>query len=95
MAESRKTKTPEASRFEARAVRVALMVVYAFIWYFVLIGFLFVSALQVIFVVADDRPNPDLKALQARLRAYMAAMAAFLDYSSEARPFPLSPFPED
>lgn len=94
MAKTQNGEDAKRTDLEARLVRLALMALFAFILYFVFIGFVFVSALQVIFVLAEDAPNRELKALQARLRAFAAEMLAFLDYSSERRPFPFAPFPE-
>ena len=94
MAETSDGKAKPTSAFEARLVRLALMALFAVILYFVYFVFVFLSGLQVIFVLAEDAPNPELAALQGRLRAYIAAIAAFLDYTSERRPFPFASFPE-
>lgn len=89
---NKKNKTTH--ELKSKIYRIVLMVFFSFILYYMLFIFLFLSLIQTVFILVESKNNLELSHAQNYLRAYMTNILHYLDYSSEQKPFPFSPFPK-
>lgn len=79
---------------KSKLYRAILMLLFFIILYYLFFVLMFLSLLQTVFVLIESKNNIELSRAQAYLRAYVINILSYLDYSSEQKPFPFSPFPK-
>ncbi len=52
-----------------------------------------VALLQLVFAIFTDEPNPRLQTFGRSVGRYLAQIAAFVSFATEATPFPFSDWP--
>lgn len=52
-----------------------------------------VALLQLVFAIFTDEPNPRLQIFGRSVSRYLAQIAAFVSFATEATPFPFSDWP--
>lgn len=74
-------------------VRALLMLLFAMAFQLAAWLLVCVAVVQLVISVATEGPNPRLGALGAGIGRYLAQIADFVTFRSEALPFPLSDWP--
>ena len=74
-------------------VRALLMILLAAAFQLAASVLLFVAVVQLMLAAATDTPNARLQELGRSLGRYLAQIAAFESFGSEALPFPFSAWP--
>lgn len=86
---------PPSSEPRKLWVRVLLMVLLAAAFHLAASALFFVALLQLALVVASDAPNARLRLFGCGLGRYLAQIADFESFGTEALPFPFSEWPEE
>jgi Domain of unknown function (DUF4389) len=73
-----------------RALKMLLMCIAFYLAAWVLVA---VALLQLGFAIFTDAPNPRLQGFGRNVGRYLAQIAAFVSFASEALPFPFSDWP--
>lgn len=73
-------------------MRVAYMLLFGFILYFVMMVMWVVVVIQAIFVLVTGKTNDYLVPFSKDLSHYISQIVMFLTYNQEAKPFPFSPW---
>jgi Domain of unknown function (DUF4389) len=73
-----------------RALKMLLLCIAFYLAAWVLVA---VALLQLGFVIFTDAPNPRLQGFGRSVGRYLAQIAAFVSFATEALPFPFSDWP--
>ncbi len=73
-------------------MRVAYMLLFGFILYFVMIVMWVVVVIQAVFALVTGKTNENLAPFSKDLSNYISQIVMFLTYNQEAKPFPFSPW---
>ncbi|MBE0438699.1 MAG: DUF4389 domain-containing protein [Gammaproteobacteria bacterium] len=73
-------------------LRIAYMLLFGFILYFVMMVMWVVVVVQAIFTLVTGKTNENLAPFSNDLSHYISHIVMFLTYNQEAKPFPFSPW---
>ncbi|MDT8372061.1 MAG: DUF4389 domain-containing protein [Gammaproteobacteria bacterium] len=73
-------------------LRIAYMLLFGFILYFVMMVMWVVVVIQAIFALVTGQTNENLAPFSKDLSNYISHIVMFLTYNLEAKPFPFSPW---
>ena len=98
--ESEETKNfkdviPEKVKHPSTWITAGLVVFYLFLLGFLDLVLWVIAGAQFLFTVFTKEPNSHLSNFSIRLRNYIVQIVDFVTYSSQVRPFPFNPFPEE
>ena len=86
---------PEKVKHPSTWVTAGLVVLYLFLLGFLDIVLWIIAGTQFLFTVFTKEPNSHLSTFSIKLRYYIVQIVDFVTYSSEERPFPFNPLPEE
>ena len=81
--------------FPDKLWRLAAMIAFAFVGYWVFVVVAILAAMQWVVVLLGDKPSPEIAHYMERCSAYIRQVLDLLSYRSEILPWPLGPLPGD
>jgi len=86
---------PEKVKHPSTWITAALVVFYLFLLGFLDLVLWIIAGTQFLFALITKEPNSHLSTFSIKLRNYIVQIVDFVTYSSEERPFPFNPLPEE
>ena len=86
---------PEKVKHLSTWITAALVVLYLFLLGLLDLVLWIIAGTQFLFTLFTKEPNSLLSAFSIKLRNYIIQIVDYVTYSSQERPFPFNPFPEE
>ena len=90
-----KDAIPEKVKHPSTWITAGLIVFYLFLLGFLDLVLWIIAVTQLLFTLFTKEPNSDLSTFSIKLRNYIVQIVDFVTYSSQERPFPFNPLPEE
>ena len=86
---------PEKVKHPSTWITAGLVVFYLFLLGFLDLVLWIIAGMQFLFTLFTLEPNSHLSTFSIKLRNYIVQIVDFVTYSSQERPFPFNPLPEE
>ena len=90
-----KDAIPEKVKHPSTWITAGLIVFYLFLLGFLDLVLWIIAGTQFLFTLFTKEPNSHLSTFSIKLRNYIVQIVDFVTYSSQERPFPFNPLPEE